>query len=195
MKSKTSMAHHNETKRSDWYLKSREKSQEAIYIWKRHKKKNRRTSGTFFDWLISQHWFNKELFLVAEDLITSTYFFFFLVFFLTEIFFYKSQWASTTWIKLEKFLWTWASNWTLNCHTRMENRMVSTFHYWNVHIQNTILNFSIALTNNIPFTMVTKSSESVILIINVSMHVGEGSTICNWFFKNNINSVHWFHKK
>lgn len=194
MKSKTSMAHHNETKRSDWYLKSREKSQEAIYIWKRHKKTPRRTSGTFFNWLISQHWFNKELFLVAEDLITSTYIFF-LVFFLTEIFFYKSQWASTTWIKLEKFLWTWASNWTLNCHTRMENRMVSTFHYWNVHIQNTILIFSIALTNNIPFTMVTKSSESVILIINVSMHVGEGSTICNWFFKNNINSVHWFHKK
>lgn len=194
MKSKTSMAHHNETKRSDWYLKSREKSQEAIYIWKRHKKTPRRTSGTFFDWLISQHWFNKELFLVAEDLITSTYFFFW-CFFLTEIFFYKSQWASTTWIKLEKFLWTWASNWTLNCHTRMENRMVSTFHYWNVHIQNTILIFSIALTNNIPFTMITKSSESVILIINVSMHVGEGSTICNWFFKNNINSVHWFHKK
>lgn len=57
--------------------------------------------------------------------------------------------------------------------------MVSTFHYWNVHIQNTILIFSIALTNNIPFTMVTKSSESVILIINVSMHVGEGSTLCN----------------
>lgn len=194
MKSKTSMAHHNETKRSDWYLKSREKSQEAIYIWKRHKKQNRRTSGTFFGWLISQHWFNKELFLVAEDLITSTYWFFFGVFFNGD-FFYKSQWASTTWIKLEKFLWTWASNWTLNCHTRMENRMVSTFHYWNVHIQNTILIFSIALTNNIPFTMVTKSSESVILIINVSMHVGEGSTICNWFFKNNINSVHWFHKK
>lgn len=194
MKSKTSMAHHNETKRSDWYLKSREKSQEAIYIRKRHKKQNRRTSGTFFDWLISQHWFNKELFLVAEDLITSTYWFFFGVFFNGD-FFYKSQWASTTWIKLEKFLWTWASNWTLNCHTRMENRMVSTFHYWNVHIQNTILIFSIALTNNIPFTMITKSSESVILIINVSMHVGEGSTICNWFFKNNINSVHWFHKK
>lgn len=194
MKSKTSMAHHNETKRSDWYLKSREKSQEAIYIWRRHKKQNRRTSGTFFDWLISQHWFNEELFLVAEDLITSTYWFFFGVFFNGD-FFYKSQWASTTWIKLEKFLWTWASNWTLNCHTRMENRMVSTFHYWNVHIQNTILIFSIALTNNIPFTMVTKSSESVILIINVSMHVGEGSTICNWFFKNNINSVHWFHKK
>lgn len=194
MKSKTSMAHHNETKRSDWYLKSREKSQEAIYIWKRHKKQNRRTSGTFFDWLISQHWFNKELFLVAEVLITSTYWFFFGVFFNGD-FFYKSQWASTTWIKLEKFLWTWASNWTLNCHTRMENRMVSTFHYWNVHIQNTILIFSIALTNNIPFTMITKSSESVILIINVSMHVGEGSTICNWFFKNNINSVHWFHKK
>lgn len=188
------MAHHNETKRSDWYLKSREKSQEAIYIWKRHKKQNRRTSGTFFDWLISQHWFNKELFLVAEDLITSTYWFFFGVFFNGD-FFYKSQWASTTWIKLEKFLWTWASNWTLSCHTRMENRMVSTFHYWNVHIQNTILIFSIALTNNIPFTMITKSSESVILIINVSMHVGEGSTICNWFFKNNINSVHWFHKK
>lgn len=61
--------------------------------------------------------------------------------------------------------------------------MVSTFHYWNVHIQNTILIFSIALTNNIPFTMITKSSESVILIINVSMHVGEGSTICNWFLK------------
>lgn len=194
MKSKTSMAHHNETKRSDWYLKSREKSQEAIYIWRRHKKNPRRTSGTFFDWLISQHWFNKELFLVAEDLITSTYWFFFGVFF-NGYFFYKSQWASTTWIKLEKFLWTWASNWTLNCHTRMENRMVSTFHYWNVHIQNTILIFSIALTNNIPFTMITKSSESVILIINVSMHVGEGSTICNWFFKNNINSVHWFHKK
>lgn len=194
MKSKTSMAHHNETKRSDWYLKSREKSQEAIYIWRRHKKQNRRTSGTFFDWLISQHWFNEELFLVAEDLITSTYWFFFGVFFNGD-FFYKSQWASTTWIKLEKFLWTWASNWTLNCHTRMENRMVSTFHYWNVHIQNTILIFSIALTNNIPFTMITKSSESVILIINVSMHVGEGSTICNWFFKNNINSVHWFHKK
>lgn len=194
MKSKTSMAHHNETKRSDWYLKSREKSQEAIYIWKRHKKQNRKTSGTFFDWLISQHWFNKELYLVAEDLITSTYWFFFGVFFNGD-FFYKSQWASTTWIKLEKFLWTWASNWTLNCHTRMENRMVSTFHYWNVHIQNTILIFSIALTNNIPFTMITKSSESVILIINVSMHVGEGSTICNWFFKNNINSVHCFHKK
>lgn len=166
MKSKTSMAHHNETKRSDWYLKSREKSQEAIYIWKRHKKQNRRTSGTFFDWLISQHWFNKELFLVAEDLITSTYWFFFGVFFNGD-FFYKSQWASTTWIKLEKFLWTWASNWTLNCHTRMENRMVSTFHYWNVHIQNAILIFSIALTNNIPFTMVTKSSESVILIIKL----------------------------
>lgn len=60
----------------------------------------------------------------------------------------------------------------------MENRMVSTFLYWNVHIQNTILIFSIALTNNIPFTMITKSSESVILIINVSMHVGKCSTIC-----------------
>lgn len=177
------MAHHNETIGSNWYLKSRNKSQEAIYIRKRHKK-NRRTSGTFFDWLISQHWFNKELFLDIEDLsmITCLCIDFFVCFFKEVFFFYKSQWASIKWIKLEKFLWTWASNWTLNCHTRMENRMVSTFLYWNVHIQNTILIFSIALTNNISFTMITKSSESVILIINVSMHVGEDSTICNWFF-------------
>lgn len=91
MKSKTSMAHHNETIGSNWYLKSRNKSQEAIYIRKRHKK-NRRTSGTFFDWLISQHRFNKELFLDIEDLsmITCLCIDFFVCFF-KEVFFFLQK--------------------------------------------------------------------------------------------------------
>lgn len=66
MKLKTSMAHHNETIGSDWYLKSRKKAKKPYTFGKGIK--NRRTSGTFFDWLISEHWFKKELFLDIEDL-------------------------------------------------------------------------------------------------------------------------------
>lgn len=53
MKLKTSMAHHNETIGSDWYLKSRKKAKKPYTFGKGIK--NRRTSGTFFDWLISEH--------------------------------------------------------------------------------------------------------------------------------------------